>query len=258
MPRRIRAKLSCLGTAQLYPRNPIVIAWWSAAFPGFGHILLNMHLKGNLFFIFEIVINVNMKLNLAMVYTFCGKFESAKQVLNTRWALLYIPFYIFCLWDSYRSTIETNKLYSLAKQEILSMKVLEMTTYEICYLDKRKPYVGAFSSFFMSGLGQIYTRRNLTAIPMLIWTLVITYFSRDLESFQYLIRGDFTTAVHVLDLEWFLFLPSLVFGTSYDAYASTIEQNQLFIDEQTEYFRREWQPEGFSIDFVSREGDYLW
>lgn len=35
--RRYSAHISIMGTTQIHLRNPYIIAWWSAAFPGFGH-----------------------------------------------------------------------------------------------------------------------------------------------------------------------------------------------------------------------------
>ncbi|CAM3169534.1 hypothetical protein [Sporolactobacillus spathodeae] len=253
MPRRIKAYHSCLGIAQLYDRNPFVVAWWSAAFPGFGHMLLNMHLRGNLFFLFEILINVNAKLNLAMVYTFCGKFESAKNVIDTRWILLYIPFYFFCIWDSYRSAIDMNKLNDLAKDEKLTVQAMVIKNCDICFLDKRNPLIAAIYSLFMPGLGQIYTKRTIPAIALLIWTLVISYFSKDLEAVERLVSGDIIGATRIVDGEWLLFFPSLIFGASYDALASTVEQNHIFTLEQKQYLWNEWQPAHFYINLPIRK-----
>ncbi|MBP3040301.1 hypothetical protein J9303_12480 [Bacillaceae bacterium Marseille-Q3522] len=78
-----KAYLSTFGLTQLQLRNPYIIAWWSAAFPGFGHMILSKYLRGFLFFIWEVVININCHLNLAMVYSFQGKIDMAKDVLNT-------------------------------------------------------------------------------------------------------------------------------------------------------------------------------
>ncbi|MBU9723381.1 hypothetical protein [Bacillus alkalicola] len=39
-------------------KNPWVPAWWSAAFPGMGHIMLGSYVKGFILFTWEFVINV--------------------------------------------------------------------------------------------------------------------------------------------------------------------------------------------------------
>ena len=51
--RRYLAYLSPFGTTQLHLRNPFLIAWWSLAFPGLGHLLLSKYLRGYLLFVFK-------------------------------------------------------------------------------------------------------------------------------------------------------------------------------------------------------------
>ncbi|MCI1858673.1 MAG: hypothetical protein LKI94_11390 [Sporolactobacillus sp.] len=241
MARRYKAVLNCFGTAQINHRNPAVIAWWSAALPGFGHMLLNMHLKGNIFFLTEMVINLQSRLNLAIVYTLTGQFKEAGELLDTRLILIYIPFYIFCIWDSYRSTIDVNMICRIVDLKPIKMRAFDMQTLEVCYLDRRIPHAAAIWSLFLPGLGQIYNRRTLNAFTLIFWTIMITYFSRDLQSLLLLAHGQFEQARNVIDMEWALFIPSVCFGSAYDAYIATIEYNQLFMHEQSEYLRREWQ-----------------
>lgn len=256
MERRYQAVLSCLGTSQITYRRPSTVAWWSAAFPGFGHMLLNMHLKGNILFLFEVIINVNANLNLSMVYTFSGQFELAKSILNTRWIMIYIPFYIFCIWDSYRSAMDVNKLYSLTEHQPVHMPVFIMKNLELCYLDKRIPFVASIWSLFLPGLGQLYNRRTLTAFAFLVWTLVITFYSRDLESLQLLFGGDFIRSTETVNIEWLLFIPSLSFGAAFDAYVTTMEYNKLFNSEQKEFLREEWQSDDFKRSFLNENGEW--
>lgn len=258
MARRYKAILNCFGTSQIHYRNPAVIAWWSAAFPGFGHMLLNMHLKGNILFLCEILFNVQSNLNLATVYTFTGEFDLAKNVLNTRLLMFYIPFYIFCIWDSYRSTIDLNKNFFLAEKEPFQMSVFDMSTVEVCYLDKRIPWVAGIWSLLLPGLGQLYTRRILTAFALLIWTLVITYNSQCLDGVHWLFAGNLEKARNVLNMEWLLFFPSLIFGAAFDAYSKTAEYNKLFDSEQKAYFQKEWQPANFHLSFTKRKGGQPW
>ena len=63
-----------IGTNLIYYKNPKMVAWWSAALPGFGHILLGQYIKGILLFVWEIVINVGSNLNLGLVSTLQGDF----------------------------------------------------------------------------------------------------------------------------------------------------------------------------------------
>ncbi|SDE31824.1 hypothetical protein SPACI_049420 [Sporomusa acidovorans DSM 3132] len=44
--RRNVAYVSILGITQMHLRNPWIIAWWSAVFPGLGHFLLSKYLRG--------------------------------------------------------------------------------------------------------------------------------------------------------------------------------------------------------------------
>jgi len=80
--RRRRAYVSILNTTKLHLRNPFIIALWSAIFPGMGHLLLSKHITGLILFVWEIAVNLLSNLNLAIFYTFTGRFEMAGQVLN--------------------------------------------------------------------------------------------------------------------------------------------------------------------------------
>ncbi|MFT8312128.1 MAG: hypothetical protein ABF629_13280 [Sporolactobacillus sp.] len=242
MVRRKRAILDCFGSASLSHHRPAVVAWWSAAFPGFGHMLLDMHIKGNVLFLFEIIINFNSKLNLAMVYSFVGDYEHATNVLNTQWVLIYIPFYFYCIWDSYRTATKLNLLYTLVKNQPVEMDVLDLRSIETCFLDKRLPWAASIWSLLLPGLGQLYTRRLIPAISLLAWSVAIYVNCHELQSIQLFIidHAEFNESIQLLDAEWFLFIPSLIWGSAYDAYSKTSESNRLFEEELSTYLRREW------------------
>lgn len=70
--RRYKAHVSIVGTTQLHLRNPYIIAWWSSAFPGFGHLLLSKYLHGLALVMWEIFINMAAHVNQAMIYSFQG------------------------------------------------------------------------------------------------------------------------------------------------------------------------------------------
>ncbi|WP_346274871.1 hypothetical protein [Halobacillus naozhouensis] len=143
--------MSQLGTTQIHLRNPLIIAWWSAAFLGFGHLLLSKYLRGYVLVLWEIIINISANINLAMIYSFQGQFDLAKQVVEPRWMLLYIPVYIYGFWDSYRTSVDLNKVFILAYRENARFIHFQITALEINYLDKRKPWVAVMWSFFMPG-----------------------------------------------------------------------------------------------------------
>ena len=110
--RRYIAHVSIFGTTQIHLRNPYIVAWWSASFPGFGHLLLSKYLRGFVLFIWEVLINLKSHVNLAMIYSFQGNIDIAKEVLNTRWLLIYIPVYIFAICDEYILLESKRKMWS--------------------------------------------------------------------------------------------------------------------------------------------------
>ena len=79
------------------------------AFPGTGHILLQKYMRGFLLCIWEVVVNTQAHINLAMVYSFNGQIDRAKEVLDLRWMALYAPVYLFSIYDSYRTAVDLNK-----------------------------------------------------------------------------------------------------------------------------------------------------
>lgn len=154
--RRYKAHVSILGTTQLHLRNPYIIAWWSAAFPGCGHLLLSKYLRGYILFLWEILVNNMAHLNHAIIYSLTGNFEMAIAILEPRWLLMYLPVYFFAIWDSYRSAVDMNKVFILAKQENADFKSYAIESLEINYLDKRTPVMAIVWSFLTPGLGQLY------------------------------------------------------------------------------------------------------
>ena len=80
-PRRKRAYVSLTGTTTIHLRNPYIVACWSAAFPGLGHLLLSKYLRGFLLFLWEVFINYSAHINLAILYSLTGKFEMAKDII---------------------------------------------------------------------------------------------------------------------------------------------------------------------------------
>ncbi|WP_369412918.1 hypothetical protein [Oceanobacillus alkalisoli] len=133
--RRYKAHVSLCGTTQLHLRNPYIIAWWSAAFPGCGHLLLPKYLRGYSLFLWEIIVNNMSHLNLAIMYSFTGTFHMAGEVLKRRVLLLYLPVYIFAIWDSYRATVDLNKIFILAERENANFN-----SYAIGSLENNKLY----------------------------------------------------------------------------------------------------------------------
>ncbi|MFD2924941.1 hypothetical protein [Halobacillus naozhouensis] len=253
--RRYKAYISPLGTTQIHLRNPFVIAWWSAAFPGFGHLLLCKYLRGYVLVLWEIIINVNANINLAMIYSFNREFEMAKMILEPRWVLLYIPVYIYGIWDSYRTTVDTNKVFILADRENARFINFQITALEINYLDKRKPWIAVMWSFFMPGAGQLYIHRIVTAFFIMIWVVTIVYLSHFLEGIHLLVLGNLTQANEVLNMEWLLFIPSVYFFAMYDSYVNTVENNKLFDNEQRTFLQQRYQKPKFDLPHTLNKRD---
>ncbi|WP_100012903.1 hypothetical protein [Lentibacillus sediminis] len=245
--RRGITHVSALGTTQIHLRNPYITAWWSAAFPGFGHLLLSKYIRGFILIIWEVFVNVQANINLGIIYTFQGDFYAATNTLNTEWILLYTPMYFFTIWDCYRTTVEMNKLYVVAEPEEQQISTVSIGSFEINFLSKRNPVMAVVVSIFMPGLGQLYINRIISAFFLLTWGIIFFYYSHLLEALVYFFTGDIHQATSVLSAQWFLFLPSLLGFAMYDAYSSTVENNKLFEKEQRRYFKDHYQNSHFHV-----------
>lgn len=245
--RRYNTYLSPLNNNIVHLRNPWVVAWWSASFPGFGHLHLGIHIKGFILIIWEIVINVNSRINEAMVYSFNGNFDMAKEVINTRWVLLYIPVYIHAIWDCYRQTVDLNKHYILAESESAPIVAFNMTGIALNYLDKRNPWVALVWTMLFPGLGHLYLHRIPTGFFLLIWCSIIVYFSHFLQGIHYVMLGMFQEAIHILDREWLLFLPSIYGFAIYESYVLAVEYNKVYKQEQRQFLEKNYQHTKFQL-----------
>ena len=117
-----RAYLSEFSTNQIHLKNPYIVAFWSMVYPGLGNLLQDRKLKGIILIVWGLIINNGAKINLAVFYSFTGRFNLARQVVDTRWLLLYIAVYAYSVWDAYRGTVDTNKLNLLAEREDAPIK----------------------------------------------------------------------------------------------------------------------------------------
>ncbi len=245
--RREIALVSVIGTTQLHLRSPYVVAWWSAAFPGLGHLLLSKYIRGFLLFIWEITVNVKAHINLAILYSFTGEFDLAKEILDKRWLLLYCSLYIFAIWDSFRTTIDINNNYILAVREDAEVKPFKLSALELNYLDKRTPWISALWSLLMPGVGQLYIHRIATATFTLFWWIAIIYYSKTLPAIHYTLTGHFEQAKQIVDPHWLLNVSSVYLFSMYDAYINTVENNKLFEWEQSKFLKRDYQNINFKI-----------
>lgn len=235
--RRPKASLSSYNHNSFHLRNPWVIGLWSLLYPGFGHISTGSMAKGFLLFAGELLVNYKANLNLAILYSFTGSFEEAKQVLNTQWLLIYSSVLLFAMWDSYRLTVEFNKLSVLADREKAPLSPIGIDSIGINFFDKRNPWVSASWSLMLPGLGQMYNGNTVKAAFVAIFACGIIIASHGLQAILYTFLGHFEQARIILDWQWFINLPAFYGFAAWDAYLSTIEVNKLFAIEQAQYFK---------------------
>ena len=250
--RRQIALVSAIGTTQLHLRNPWIIAWWSAAFPGFGHLLLSKYLRGFLLFLWEVYINLQSNLNLGIYYSFVGDFKQAKAVINKEWMLLYIGTYIFAIWDSYRTTVDINNSYKLAAREDVEIDIFKLNPLEINYVDKRSPSTALIWSILMPGAGQLYIHRIVTAGFIIIWWVTITRYSGILPAIHYTFTGQLQEAKAALDIQWTLNIPSVLGFSFYDAYVNAVENNKLYDWQLSKFLKKEYQYGDFKMPTSKR------
>lgn len=243
--RRPKGYISCLNVNLFHLRNPWVTAWWSAAFPGYGYIIMGSYINGFLLISWEFFINLNAGLNEAIMYSLTGRFEQAKEVLNLDWLLLYIAVYILNIWGTYAMTVDFNKLSILADREDSVVMPVKIGFLDITYLDKKNPWTTVMLSAFSPGLGHLYTHRIPTSFFLLVKFILIVYFSHFLPAIHYTALGEFEQATAVLDPQWLLFIPSLYGFAIYDSYVNTIEYNRLFDMEQSRFIRDNYQSRAF-------------
>ena len=248
-PRRQRAHISILGITQLHLRNPMIIALWSAIFPGFGHFLLSKFFCGIVLFSWEVFVNYQSHLNLSIYHTFTGNFELAKLVLNKEWLMLYVPTYLFAIWDSYRSAEDLNQQFLLAAHEDAPVNPLLVSTLGVNHLDKSSPWMGVAWSLMSPGSGQMITRNLLLAFFLMGWWIIVVYASKLLPAIHYTVLGQIGLAKDALDKQWVLNVPSIFLFGMYDAYVHIVESSKLFEWEQARYLKQKYQSSLFHIPF---------
>jgi hypothetical protein len=245
--RRTRAYSSSFTTNQIHLRNPWVVAFFAFAYPGFGNLLLHRYAKAFILILWEVFINHQAKVNLGIMYSFQGHFDQAKAILDERWFILYVGIYMYAIWDSYRSTVDINKLYLLADREDAPLIPIKMSAWDMNYLDKRKPWVALAWSALIPGLGYLYLHKVISGLFIFAYTIAIVYFSHLPQALHFTLIGDFPEAKAILDMQWLLYLPSIYCFTAYDSYVSAVEQNKPFEKEQSKFLRQQYQNPNFKM-----------
>lgn len=243
--RNLAAYISPYSINYLHLKNPWIAAWWSAAFPGLGQIMMCKYIVGFILICWEIFINQQAHLNSAIYLSMIGQFEKAKHVLDLRWFLVYIPIYIYGIWDGYVRTVEYESDYILTFKEGYEVISDNINTLELNKLQKKKPALALIWSLFTPGLGYLYINRIVSILIFSVWFIAIGYFSKLYPAIHATMLGDFEGAIHVLDPQWFLYLPSLYLFVIYDSYVQTVEYNKIFDKEQAAYLKRDFQDKRF-------------
>lgn len=246
-PRRTLARVNQFTIGQLSLRNPWVVAFFSFAYPGFGHLMQHRYAPAFILIGWELFINNMAHVNLGIMYSLLGDFDSAKRVIEDRWLILYVGIYMLGIWDSYRTTVDFNKQYLLADREDAPVKSFVIGTWDINFLDKRKPWVAMMWSVLVPGLGHLYVHKVVTGFFIFGYTVLILYCAHIPRGIMFSMVGDFVQAKQVLVMQWLLYLPSIYFFILYDAYATSIEYNILFEKEMSRYLRTAYQNPDFEF-----------
>jgi len=245
--RRPKGIVSPISFNYIHLRTPWVIAWWSASYLGYAYVSLGSYVKGFILIFLEAFINFNSKLNLGILYTLTGRFELAKQAVDTNWLLFYGPIYIFSIWGGQQLAVDLNKYSILADREGSTMIPFGISSSDIAFLDKRKPWMAAALSCLAPGLGHLYTHRIPTSFYTLMWWMIIAYMGHLFQCIHLTALGDFAGAMAVANPQWLIFLPSIYTFSIYDAYVNTAEYNRLFDQEQRKFVIDNYQNPNFPM-----------
>ena len=242
--RLLRMAMSGSDIAILHNKNPWLPMLWSAALPGLGHLCQGAYFKGLMLLSWEILVNLKGHLNQAIVFTFTGQFEKVREVVNPGWALFYGVVFCFAIFDSYRTSVEINKLARLErKQTRRYYKYMEMSSYGLNYTDRNNPWVAAAWSALLTGFGHIYNKKAFKALILLSWTVAIIYFARLNDAIIATFNGQFDRAKETVNYQWLLFFPSIYLFSMWDAYNDAVEMNKLFAEAQKKYLRKLYEPQ---------------
>lgn len=97
------------GLNALEQRSPLFAAFLSMMLGGLGQIYVAQMFKGFILLGWTIVINYYSQINHIFAKSMLGK-EIYLQKVDWQWLLFLPSIYGFCIWDSYVSTVEINKL----------------------------------------------------------------------------------------------------------------------------------------------------
>jgi hypothetical protein len=87
----------------------------------------------------------------------------------------------------------------LADREDSMILPVKLSSMDICFLDKRTPWMAAGLSLISPGLGHHYTHQIPTSFLLPVEYIVIVYFSHLLPAIHYTAIGAFEQARAALD-----------------------------------------------------------
>ncbi|MEC0226573.1 hypothetical protein [Paenibacillus alba] len=236
-----------------YPINPWIPLWWSAAFPGYGHCMINYPLIGYSLIIFEFTVNNLAKINQAIYFSMIGNFQSAMDVIDLRFFYLYIGVYVFTMFDSYRRCVDMNNNYVLSYRTTTLTKTTKASSFSVNTLNKVSPITATYWEMIMPGLGSLYLNHLISFFfSVVTWTITIG-FSRFYVGLYYTCIGDFEKAKTVIDPQWYLFIPSIYGGYVYFAYSQAVITNFQFKLSQSQFLCSEYQSAAFIMPLAPAE-----
>lgn len=112
-------KMTPFGVNFLERGNPWLATAWSILLSGFGHLYNRKAFKGLIILGWAVAIIIFSKINIAIVYTFNGQFDMAREAVDYQWLLFFPSIYIFAMWDAYNDAVEMNKLFAEEQKEYL-------------------------------------------------------------------------------------------------------------------------------------------
>ncbi|MEK5645791.1 hypothetical protein BK138_35110 [Paenibacillus rhizosphaerae] len=221
--------------------NPWIIVWWSAAFPGAGHLLLGIKLTAYILIVFELIVNNMANINDAIFLSMIGDFHGAKEVLEKKWFFGYMGIFVFSMYDGYRRTVELNKIYLLSYRTMNSGATSKISSWGRNFVDLSSPGLSLFWSFITPGTGAVLVTRIPAFIFALSWWGVTVINSHWFEGIYYTAIGDFEHAKVILEPQWLLFIPSIILFSMYYGYHDTIKENKAFKISQAKFFKENYQ-----------------
>ena len=84
--------------------NPYEKLLWSIALPGLGQLLNGKYIKGILFILLEIFINVQANFNEIIMLSFQGDIEKAIAQTDYQWLMFYPCLYFYAMWDAFKDS----------------------------------------------------------------------------------------------------------------------------------------------------------